>query len=177
MVLADTSPDGLSFLTAYVTARESAPAVQSLRDFIASRLPEHMVPQRFTFVDRFPLTNNGKVDRDALVALASGTSSPSDEISPTMTNSEIVLSRIWGELLRRENIGADEDIFTLGAYSLLVTRALIRIRNELQANLNLRDIFENPTIAGQSELVESLLLSARPSSRSVKEGGLEEIEI
>ena len=177
MVLADTSPDGLSFLTAYVIARESAATVQSLRDFIASRLPEHMVPQRFTFVDRFPLTNNGKVDRDALVALASGTSAPPDEISPTMTNSAIVLSRIWGELLRRENIGADEDIFTLGAYSLLVTRALIRIRNELQANLNLRDIFENPTIAGQSELVESLLLSARPSSRSVKEGGLEEIEI
>ena len=177
MVLADTSPDGLSFLTAYVIARESAATAQSLRDFIASRLPEHMVPQRFTFVDRFPLTNNGKVDRDALSALASGTSAPSDEISPTMTNSEIVLSRIWGELLRRENIGADEDIFTLGAYSLLVTRALIRIRNELRANLNLRDIFENPTIAGQSELVEGLLLSARPSSRSVKEGGLEEIEI
>jgi len=95
---------------------------------------------------------------------------------PVLPHSAIVLIRIWGELLRREHIGIDDDIFALGAYSLLVTRALIRIRSELKANLNLRDIFENPTIAGQSELVEGLLLSARPSSRT-DESVREEIEI
>jgi len=177
MVLADAPADGLPFLTAYVIARDSAPTEKSLREFIATRLPEHMVPQRFAVVDLFPLTNNGKVDRNALAALASSATKPSHESRPAIPNSAIVLSRIWGELLRRDNIGTDEDIFTLGAYSLLVTRALTRIRNELKANLNLRDIFENPTIAGQSELVEGLLLSVRPSSKSAGESGREEIEI
>jgi len=177
MVLADTPPDGLPFLTAYVISQGDAPTEQSLREFIATRLPEHMVPQRFTFVDRFPLTNNGKVDREALVALASRASVPSHDIRPTATNSEIVLSRIWGELLRKEHIGIDEDIFTLGAYSLLVTRAMTRIRHELKADLNLRDIFENPTIASQSELVEGILLSARSKSPSSKGSEREEIEI
>nr|WP_281024356.1 non-ribosomal peptide synthetase [Microvirga calopogonii] len=176
LVLADAPPGGLPFLTAYLIAGDRAPTELTLREFIAARLPEHMMPQRFAFVERFPLTNNGKVDRDALVALASAPGAPSHDPTPNLPNSAIVLSRIWGELLRREDIGIDDDIFSLGAYSLLVTRALTRIRSELKANLNLRDIFENPTIGGQSELVEGLLLAARPSPRS-KESVREEIEI
>lgn len=176
-VIADSSQDNLPFLIAFAIPRAGSLASETLRGFMAARIPDHMLPQRFIFLDQFPLTNNGKVDREALVTLARSSSVPPSDDMPSVTGSAAALTHIWCDLLGREHVGIDDDVFTLGAHSLLIARAVTRIRRELGVDVQLRHIFEHPTVAGQSDLVEKLLWSASAASPTQTEDGREEIEI
>jgi aryl carrier-like protein len=67
---------------------------------------------------------------------------------------------MWRELLVIERIGVNEDIFDLGAHSLLAMRAVVRMRDELAVDVPLRSLFEHPTIAGMAHLIDHLQATA-----------------
>ncbi|MBV8201787.1 MAG: AMP-binding protein, partial [Acidobacteria bacterium] len=131
-------------LVAYAVLRAPRPRVEELRDHLAARLPEFMIPAAFVILEALPLTPNGKLDRQALPAPAragaAGYVAPADPI-------EELLAGIWAEILGLERVGVHDNFFDLGGHSLLATQVMSRIRGVLRVDLPLRQLFEAPTVA------------------------------
>src|SRR5262249_11252245 len=103
-------------------------------------------------LDAFPLTPNGKIDRCALQArpLALLTTAFAAPSSAT----EVAVAELFGELMRVERVGAEDDFFALGGHSLLATQLLSRLRRAVGVELGLRALVEAPTVRRLSERIE-----------------------
>jgi acyl carrier protein len=121
-----------------------------------------MVPLTFLALERLPLTPNGKTDRQALAALAQESSPARRSLVAARTETEKALAAIWRELLEVEAIGVHDDVFDLGAHSLMAMKALAQIRDRLRVNISLRHLFEHPTVAKLAHAVDSLWLAQAP---------------
>jgi acyl carrier protein len=130
-----------------------------------------MVPSVFVPLERLPLTANGKIDRQALAALAVERSN-SGSGAAARSETEKSLVEIWAELLGVGEIGVDDDVFDLGAHSLMAMKALTQIRDRFNVNLSLRNLFEAPSVAGLAAMIESLCLL---NSKNTSHGEREEI--
>lgn len=131
-------------LVAYLTLHSGQtfdPA--GLHTFLRQQLPEHMLPNHFMVLEQLPLSPNGKLDRQQL---------PAPDLSHTAvyvaprTPLEETLVLVWQELLKRAEIGVEDNFFTLGGHSLLATQLVSRLR-PLFGPLPVRTLFEHPTIA------------------------------
>jgi len=142
-------------LVAYVVAEGEAPDEAALRAELRRSLPEYMVPAAFVVLDALPLGANGKIDRAALpepgAAAAVG-------YVPPRTPTEAAIAAIWAALLRREQVGAEDNFFDLGGDSLLATQAVSRMRAAFEIELPLRRFFEGSTVAALAGVVEELLV-------------------
>ena len=140
-------------LVAYVAPSDQSPGNQQLQEFLKQKLPEYMVPSTFVALDTLPLTPNGKVDRRSLPA--AGLARPELEKPLVKPRSPIeeVLAAIWLDVLQVE-IGIYDNFFELGGHSLLATQVVSRVRQAFSIDLPLRSLFESPTIAQLSALVE-----------------------
>ncbi|MBA8822961.1 amino acid adenylation domain-containing protein [Saccharopolyspora lacisalsi] len=148
-------PDGPQRLVAYVTPAPpdgtQPPEDAPLREFLADRLPEYMVPSAVVVLDELPLTAHGKLDVAALPdpRPATGGRAARDDV-------ERRLGELFAEVLGVDAVGIDDDFFALGGHSLLVTRLAARVRGELGAELELRALFENPTVAALAPRLRGL---------------------
>ena len=111
--------------------------------FLKTRLPEYMIPALWVELDSLPITANGKVDRNALIAIRQ-ISKPA-YIAPR-NELEIKLATAWRELLKVDKIGVNENFFDLGGHSLLAMRMLSWIRRELKLEIEIKELFENATV-------------------------------
>ncbi len=128
-------------------------ANRALREALRQSLPAYMVPTHFTWVAEFPLSASGKVDRKRLPVpedLGAGQARQAP-VTPT----EKALADIIGDLLGGASVGRRDNLFELGAHSLLVSRLAIRVRESFGVALPLRRLFESPTVAGLAELVDN----------------------
>ena len=157
-------------LVAYVAPRTLAPA--TLREHLAAILPRYMVPAMFVTLERLPLTANGKIDRDALAALDAESGSAARPFAAARSHTEKALVEIWSELLQVDRVGVHDDLFDLGAHSLMAMKALAQIRERLKVAVSLRHLFETPTIAGLAQSIESIAL-VQPLGKS--QGEREEV--
>jgi acyl-coenzyme A synthetase/AMP-(fatty) acid ligase len=176
VVLAPETSPGDRQLAAYVIPGTRPPSPRALQDHLRQRLPEFMVPDRMVFLETFPLTPNGKLDREALLALPLALMSAEPATRPA-TPVESSLLTIWNDLLRLDRLGIDEDLFVLGARSLQAVRAVTRIRTTFDVDLQLRHLFEQPTIAGQAKIIEGLQWLAASKMTRTRPHVLEEIEL
>ena len=120
--------------------------ILEIKTFLRAKLPEYMVPPAVIFLDSFPLTPSGKVNRRALPAPSIATDSKVDFQAPR-NPVETKLAAIWSEVLRVPKIGVTQDFFELGGHSLMGTRVMTRIANAFQVELPLSNLFEHPTVA------------------------------
>jgi amino acid adenylation domain-containing protein len=146
-------------LVAYVAGAAGAaavPAPQALRDFLGATLPEHMVPQQLVWLGSLPLLPGGKVDRQALPPAdgANAAAAAGAGFAAPRGPAEEMLAGLWAELLGREQVGVHDDLFALGAHSLMLTQAASRIRRLFGVELPLRSLFEAPSVAAQAASVE-----------------------
>lgn len=160
-------------LVAYVVMRPDRPAaparatvVPALRSFLRQGLPEVMIPSAFVLLDALPLSPSGKVDRAALPPPDAARSERGDReggepVAPR-NQIEAAIAAAWAEALGVEHLGVHDDVFDLGAHSLLVARVHSRLRRALGVELSLQSLFNAPTIAALAELVASL---PRPKQR------------
>jgi len=150
----------------------------TLRKRLKERLPRYMIPSSFVQMDRFPLTPNGKIDRQALPPPVSyeDKQSAEDFVGPR-TQTEKALTTLWRELLKAENIGINDDFFDMGGESLLAIRAVSRIRDMFQVDLPLRNLFERPTVAGLAEVIDKLSWLAHATAPTHSGGDREEIDL
>ena len=100
---------------------ERAPGVEELRAHLAQKLPEYMVPAAFVFLDGFPLTVNGKLDRDALPAPGSERPHLASEYVAPQSELEKMLADFGKTALRQDQVSVNDNFFDLGADSLMLT--------------------------------------------------------
>jgi acyl carrier protein len=147
-------PSGDTILVAYIVCNsEQMLTVTALRNFLAERLPEYMVPAVFTFLRKLPLTATGKVDRRAL---PDSTNSRPNLMTPyveprTTVERELVL--IWGEVLSLREIGINDNFFDLGGHSLTAMRVVSRVITQFQLEIPLQSLFQSPTVAEMATLI------------------------
>jgi amino acid adenylation domain-containing protein len=113
--------------TPFIAKAKDAGLSQILREHLAVDLPEYMIPHAFVELDAFPLTPNGKVDRKALPAPpAPQTTGKSKTATVPENDTEAKLLEIWNQVLGKEGIGTEDDIFALGGDSILIFQITTR---------------------------------------------------
>ena len=144
-------------LVAYVVpaAEGAAPTGPDLHAFLASRLPDYMIPARFVSIDTLPLTINGKLDEAALPSRAAEDLLPG-QAGPGGPGGSVEeqISGIVCSLLKLASIDPRENIFLAGGHSMLAMQLVLRIRQAFGVRLALRQVFEAPTVAGLTAEVE-----------------------
>jgi acyl carrier protein len=174
VVVAREDREGDKRLVAYVVADGlGKEAVGMLKEAIAARLPEIMIPSAFVFRSALPLTDNGKIDRKALLA-----SQPPElqdtalvHSSPLEIQSEVerMVYETWKEALGLPGLGLNQNFFDLGAHSLTVAEVQAKLQIALQREIPIVDLFEFPTIALLSRHLsgsESVAAAARAADRA-----------
>ena len=147
-VVAARLPDGNQELVAYLAADPDRPAtIARLRSTLRARLPDHMVPHRFVFLDRLPRTLTGKVDRLALPVRDSDRPELETNFVAPRTPLETALAAIWSEVLAIDVVGIDDRFLDLGGDSLRAGQILARVIDRFGVELNLRVLLQTPTIA------------------------------
>ncbi len=160
VVLAREDTDREKQLVAYVVGDETATAV-ALRTHLSQTLPEYMVPAAYVRLDALPLTPNGKLDRKALPT-PDGAAYAAREYEPPVGQTEHALAEIWGQVLRADRIGREDNFFDLGGHSLLAVQVISRVRQILRVEIALGDVFTRPRLKDFARAVETATRSALP---------------
>ena len=129
---------------ASATLEVQAALRNELKALLRDSLPEYMVPAHLLFLERLPLSPNGKVDRKALPApdaslLQEAYVAPRSEL-------ECQVAAIWQEVLKLQRVGLDDHFFELGGHSLLAINVISRIQLELGMKLTPQLLFQFPTL-------------------------------
>ena len=144
-------------LVAYYIA-ETDIASADLRNLVQHYLPDYMIPNYFKRLESFPLTSNGKVDRQALQNFdVVSNREHTDYVAPE-TEFEIIVSEIWSEVLQIEKIGVHDNFLELGGNSLAAIRITSRVNNVFDLDLPLNTVFENPNILQLAKHIEKSIL-------------------
>ncbi|MBT9312776.1 non-ribosomal peptide synthetase [Leptothoe kymatousa] len=169
IVITDEPQPNEKRLVAYITASQDSLNSNRLHRFLATKLPNYMVPSSFVFLDTFPLTPNGKIDRQALPTVDQNWHCSEHRIVAPQTPVEIQLAQTWCDFLKLEQVGIYDNFFELGGHSLLATQIMSRINEKFKLNLLLRNLFEAPTIAELSNRITTLLeMQAASNSLSIQ---------
>jgi amino acid adenylation domain-containing protein len=144
VVLVREDEPGDRRLVAYYLGDEPV-AVDALRVHLADRLPEYMVPAAYVWMEAYPLTPNGKVDRKALPA-PEGDAYSAGEYAAPVGETEEALAGIWAQVLGVERVGRHDNFFELGGHSLLAVRVISRMRQVLGVEASLAHLFSHPTV-------------------------------
>ncbi|WP_437675091.1 amino acid adenylation domain-containing protein [Sorangium sp. So ce131] len=141
-------PDRDRRLVGYlVPAPDRAPRSDAVRQFLREHLPEVMIPSAFMALDALPLNPNGKVDREALPLPEEQGEVSASAATPPRTELERTIAAVWQEVLLASRIGVEDNFFDLGGHSLLVARVRTRLREQLNREVAMLDLFKHPTIA------------------------------
>jgi amino acid adenylation domain-containing protein/non-ribosomal peptide synthase protein (TIGR01720 family) len=133
-------------LVAYVVAREQGATLDTaaLREYLATNLPDYMVPALFVQLPQLPVTPNGKIDRRALPA--PNTSEHPQELATPRTPVEEALEQIWCEILNLEHVGIHDNFFEIGGDSIAALQIVARAGHE-GIKITVKGMIEHQTIA------------------------------
>jgi len=150
-VLVKEDPAGDKRLVAYVVPHENQNgqdrlSVEELRGFLMKRLPDYMVPATFLMLDQMPLNSNGKTDRHALLAMEVDGVVDRPALVQPRTEEEEILAGIWADVLGVEEVGIEDNFFSLGGDSMRSV-SLVAQAKKRGINFTLQQLFEYQTIA------------------------------
>lgn len=139
---------GQSRLLAYVVPEPSTVLhPEQLRDQLRWQIPEHMTPSGFVILDKLPVTVTGKIDREALAHMSDGQRATSSTYVPARGRMEEVVTAIWQEVLGLREAGVHDNFFDLGGHSLAMVEVRARLREVLNIEVPMVELFRNSTIA------------------------------
>ncbi|PHM75033.1 non-ribosomal peptide synthetase [Xenorhabdus kozodoii] len=159
VVVARESGAGDKRLVAYVIPdQDGAPGISQLRAQLSRNLADYMIPSAFIMMAAFPLSPNGKLDRQALPAPDHSAMSTREYAAPE-GETEAQLAAIWQTLLGLDRVSRYDNFFELGGHSLLVLQLQTEIKQTFEVELSIHQLFSHPTLCQLEEcLIDSLLL-------------------
>ncbi|PDX91100.1 non-ribosomal peptide synthetase [Bacillus thuringiensis] len=156
VALAHTDSSGNKRLIAYLTLEKNSNlTTKELRNYMKELVPAHMIPSFFVFLDEFPITSTGKLDRKNLPDPMFNLNE--DNFVEPKTDLEKKIAKIWGNVLGYQSVSMRDDFFENGGESLIATRLISLIRKEFQIDMSLRTLFEVTTVEGLVLAVKSEL--------------------
>ncbi|MBJ7372782.1 non-ribosomal peptide synthetase [Pseudomonas sp.] len=153
-------------ILAFIAQPQTETARDALKAHARQFLPDYMQPGAWTELAQMPFASNGKVDRKALLALPVTVQDSAAKCLPANAD-EALLLEVWAELLElpTSDISTDESFFNLGGHSILLSRMLLRLREEFGRSISINRFIELPTISKLATLVrgtdDSAVLSAQ----------------
>ncbi|MEZ6139268.1 MAG: amino acid adenylation domain-containing protein [Zavarzinella sp.] len=124
----------------------------NLQDFLRKALPEYMVPARFAYLEQFPVTSNGKLDRSALklpelkITQASELEPPTDEI-------EQMIAEVFTDVLQLANVHRQANFFDVGGHSLKAAQLVGKLNQRSGIDIPFAVLFDHATVAGLANYV------------------------
>lgn len=156
-------------LVAYVVANEStALSDDDLREFLKQKLPVHMAPSAYVFLDKLPLSSNGKVDRNALPK--SDEHKPAEQPGAHMRGVVAQIAQVVASVLGSEQVDQQDDLLYLGADSVDMIRIVNRLEHELGFRPKMDEFYRSPSVSGLAELFEQHLGASgefRPETKTI----------
>ncbi|MGN7610531.1 amino acid adenylation domain-containing protein [Magnetococcales bacterium HHB-1] len=117
-----------------------------LREFLKQSLPDHMIPNHFITRSSMPLTDNGKVDRKALLQQTTTEKISTQKRFVPLNSTEKQIAKIWKDILELEQVGNQDNFFEIGGHSLLILPLRNRLKETFNRAISPVDIFQYPTI-------------------------------
>lgn len=146
-VVAREDPNGERRLVAYTSPRDGQVPPDELRAFLASRLPDYMVPSVYVTLPDLPRTSSRKVDRRALPEPGEDRPELSQDFLAPRTPAEERVAAVWRDVLGLERVGVRDSFFDLGGDSLLLVRLHTRLRKSFpERELAVVDLFRHATV-------------------------------
>jgi amino acid adenylation domain-containing protein len=145
-------PDRGRTLVAFYSAPAELPAAE-LRAHLSMALPEYMVPSHVQWLERLPLTANGKIDKKRLAALAAGLGADGqDAVEPPRTPAEREVAAAWAEVLgvTPGEVGRSSHFFDSGGTSLSAVRLVVKLRRAV----SLKELTRYPVLAELAAFIE-----------------------
>jgi acyl carrier protein len=152
----------------FVPSTSSVITATQMRKNLAHVIPEYMIPSAFVPMDALPQTPNGKTDRLRLPLPSHQRPKLDVAYTPPRTDTERTLARIWSEVLVIDDVGIHDNLFELGADSLLASKIAVRVLRELKVEVSFKILFDGPTIAQ---------LAAAISAKAAEEGSAADDDI
>ncbi|MDF2987330.1 MAG: tycC, partial [Eubacterium sp.] len=138
--------------------------VEGIKNMLADILPTNMIPSDYIVMKEFPLTANGKIDRTALSLMVDMQKQEKNFVAPS-TPIEKKLAEVLCQSLRQENISVLDNLFELGADSLMAIQLISQVRQIFKIELPLKQLFAAPTVKGIAKEIELLGGQADESSQ------------
>ncbi|HLP46625.1 MAG TPA: amino acid adenylation domain-containing protein, partial [Candidatus Kapabacteria bacterium] len=159
VVVDNMDESGDKYLCAYIVPM-GEPAIPDLREYLAKMLPDYMVPTYFVYLDKIPLTANGKIDHRALPK--TGVKELKEYIMPR-NNTEVKMVKLWSEVLaiEKESISVHSNFFELGGHSLKAMILLAQIYKEFALKISLTQFFQMPVVCELSQYIVKKHISAK----------------
>jgi amino acid adenylation domain-containing protein/FkbM family methyltransferase len=139
-------------LVAYVVSEREINAAQ-LKSKLKQTLPDYMIPASFIGISEMPLTANGKLDHKKLPAVDDADLDNQYSVILPTTPTQIMLAKIWEEILETSGIGINRNFFELGGHSLKAAQLVGRVQRDMNCTIGFRDVFVNPTIESLSAAI------------------------
>ena len=159
VVAREVAPGDKRLVAYFVPAPKAQPTHTEMRNFLAGRLPEYLVPATFVKLETLPLNCSGKVDRSALPAPATENTLRDNLFVGPRNPIEERLAAMLAPLLGLDKVSMEDNFFLLGGHSLLGTQLIARVRDAFGIELSLRSLFDAPTVSGLAVQIEALLVA------------------
>lgn len=143
-VLGREDGDSMKYLCAYIVQVNEV-TIADLRNYLLETLPDYMVPAYFIILDQMPITSNGKIDRKALLQMQVSVKVDETEYVAPQSEAEEKLAQIWAEVLEVEQVGLNDNFFSLGGDSIKAIQILSKA-NDQDIRLTVKEIFNYQTI-------------------------------
>lgn len=157
-------------LHALIVPREPALSLESLKNELRTALPQYMIPNSMKIVKKIPLLANGKINFKEIEKLEVHTPevSETNTIGTKKEDVEHVLFNIWSDVIGQKNFSVTDNFFDVGGHSILFLKIRDKIKEKLNADFSIVDLYEYPNIKALAAKYREKYNSSSPVIRSVK---------
>lgn len=139
-----------------------------LRGYLAAKLPHYMIPVHFVHLEKFPLSSNGKVDRQALARLKTDSEK---KYTPPQNEIQKIIATAWAEVLNLDKVSIEDNFFELGGNSLNIGKMSVKLKSRLTVEIPVVRLFEYPTVRSLADF-----LSREPQADTVSQEKLRQVK-
>ncbi|EOQ16523.1 non-ribosomal peptide synthetase [Bacillus cereus] len=153
VVIDQVDSNGKKFLCAYIVVDDEK-VMETIREYLAQKLPEYMIPQYFVKLEQLPLTPNGKIDRKVLLALEIRKNKLEEKAPKLLTRTENIIKQLIGEVLHVEDINLNKSFFELGGSSIHLIQMHRKLEQLYPGKCKITDMFIHNTVSKLAKFID-----------------------